>query len=100
RAPPVRAGSCSPRESPNNNPPTVSKSPGPKGLEGVDLLDTDEHAVAGALVGETGAVAGGVDGPACGAVGAVVDGLDGDVAEIADDPRDVAVGGQVHAVGP
>src|SRR5271167_2467436 len=34
------------------------------GLERIDVLNADEHAVAGAVVGEAGAVAAGQDGPA------------------------------------
>src|SRR6202012_4323538 len=72
----------------------------PDPLEGVDLLDADEHAVAGVFVGESGAAFAGRDGPAVGVVGLVVDRHRRDVAEVADHPLHVAARGDVDAVGP
>src|ERR1700757_883921 len=68
-------------------------------LEGVDLLDADEHAVAGVLVGEAGTAFAGRDSPAVRIVGAVFDGHGGDVAEVAHDPLHGTARGDVHAVG-
>lgn len=54
--------------------------------ECVDLLDAEEHAMAGGVVAEAGAVFGGGYGPALSVVSLVVDGDSGDGAEIAQHP--------------
>src|SRR6185312_5150042 len=67
--------------------------------EGVDLVDADEHAVLGLVVGEAGAIDVGDDRPALGGVGLVVD-LDGrDGPQIAQHPLHLAAGGDADAVG-
>src|SRR5882757_716547 len=65
----------------------------------LDATGADEHAMPGAVVGETCAVLAGHDRPALRGVGAVVEGLDRDVAAIAADPLDLAGRGQPNPVG-
>src|SRR6516162_828964 len=84
----------------NRHPP---KLPQPSGWvyrsEGVDVLDADEHAMPGVLVGEPGAAFVGRDRPAVRIVGEVVDGHGRDVAEVAYYPLHRTARGDVHAVG-
>src|SRR6202022_4707980 len=66
--------------------------------ERVNMFDADEHSVAGAIVGEARAGLGCGDCPACCVVGSVVESHGWDVAEVADQPSNIAVGGHIHSV--